>query len=84
MTVTPEFWTPQELTEEEINAICGWLMAWQKACVTADSLASDFNPLEETLPTSKLDPAFLRAVHHVESLVRHLYALRLKNERSKE
>jgi hypothetical protein len=79
MNVTPEFWTPEELSEEKINDICEWLMAWQKACVMYDSLAGDV--LELTLPANKgLDPAFLRAMHHVESLVRHLHALRLKNE----
>lgn len=76
---TPEFWTPQELTEKEIVEICNWLMAWQKAMVTSDCLASDFY-LAEELPSSKLDPAFLRAMHHVESLVRHIHALKLKEK----
>ncbi len=75
---TPESWTPQELTDEQINEVCRWLMAWQAACVTSDSLAADFSPLEETLPSSRLDPAFLRAMHHVESLIRHIHALRVK------
>lgn len=77
---TPESWTPQNLTDEEINKICRWLMAWQSACVTSDSLAADFNALEETLPTQRLDPTLKRAMHHVESLIRHIHAQR-KHER---
>ncbi len=84
MDVTPEFWTPQKLTDEELNKICGWLMAWQKACVTADSLAQDFNPLEETLPTSKIDSSFMRAMHYVEDLVRHIHALKEEENGGKQ
>jgi hypothetical protein len=81
MNVTPEFWTPQELTEEEINKICDWLMAWQKASVMAQSLMGD-DPLTETLAVKELiDPALARAMHHVESLIRHLHALKLKEQK---
>jgi hypothetical protein len=76
---TPEFWTPQELTEEEINKICSWLMAWQKAVVTAESLM-DVDPLTQTLLTSRLDSNFLRAMSYVQDLVRHIGALREKEK----
>lgn len=75
---TPESWTPQELTEEEINGICKWLMTWQMACVSGDCIASDYVEKAEDLPSAKLDPAFKTAMHHVESLVRHLRALKEK------
>ena len=77
---TPESWTTQKLTEEEINGICKWLMTWQAACVSGDCIAQDFIKEGELLPSQKLDPAFKTAMHHVESLIRHLGALR-KNER---
>lgn len=74
MNATPEFWTPQELTEKELNEICTWLMAWQKACVSGDCIASD---LGELLPSQKLDPNFKIAMGHVQSLVRHIRARNL-------
>lgn len=82
MQATPEWWTPQELTTAEISEICTWLMTWQKACVSGDCIASDYVEKAEDLPSAKLDPAFKTAMHHVESLVRHLGALRQKGEQS--
>lgn len=78
LKATPEFWTTQELTEAEISEICTWLMAWQKACVSGDAIASDYVEKAEDLPSQKLDPAFKTAMKHLESLVRHLGALRKK------
>lgn len=80
---TPECWTTQELTEEEINGICKWLMAWQSACVSGDCIASDYVEKAEDLPSQKLDPNFVTAMRHVESLVRHLGALRKKCQNKK-
>jgi hypothetical protein len=77
MNATPEFWTPQELTEKELNEICTWLMAWQKACVSGDCIASDFLEEGELLPSQKLDPNFKIAMGHVQSLVRHIRARNL-------
>lgn len=76
MQATPEWWTPQELTTAEISDICTWLMAWQKACVSGDCIAQDFVREGELLPSQKLDPNFKTAMHHVESLIRHIGALR--------
>jgi hypothetical protein len=53
-------------------------MAWQKACVSGDAIASDYVEKAEDLPSQKLDPAFKTAMKHLESLVRHLGALRKK------
>jgi hypothetical protein len=78
MQATPECWTTQELTEAEINEICTWLMTWQQACVSSDTIASDFVEKAEDLPSQKLDPAFKTAMRHVESLIRHIGALRKK------
>ena len=69
--VTPECWTPQKLTEEELGKICTWLMRWQSACVTADSV------MEENV-SGKLDPNFRKAMSHIQDLVRHICALREK------
>jgi hypothetical protein len=63
----PEFWTPQILTESELNDICNWLGRWQAACITASSVTE--KPIE-------LDPNFVRAMHNVEALVRHLQGLK--------
>lgn len=78
MQATPEWWTPQELTETEITEICSWLMAWQKACVSGDAIASDYVEKAEDLPSQKLDPNFKTAMQHLESLIRHIGALRKK------
>jgi len=69
-----EFWTPQELTEAELSGICTWLMAWQCACVSGDSLAQDFIKEGELLPSQKLDPALKTAMNHMQSLIRHIRA----------
>jgi len=66
----PEFWTPQLLTEVEVGIICNWLMAWQKACKSADCVDDG--------SSKKLDPAFLTAMDHVQSLIRHIHALKNK------
>lgn len=78
MQATPELWTTQELTEAEINEICSWLMAWQSACVSGDTIASDFIEDGELLPSQKLDPNFKTAMRHLESLIRHVGALNKK------
>lgn len=78
MQATPEFWITQELTDTEINGICTWLMAWQKACVSGDAIASDYVEKAEDLPSQKLDPNFKTAMRHLESLIRHIGALRKK------
>lgn len=75
MEATPEFWTPQKLTNEEIGKICNWLWRWQSACVSSDSIAQDFIEGGELLPSQKLDPAFVTAMRHIESLVRHIGAI---------
>jgi hypothetical protein len=80
MQATPECWTTQKLTEAEINGICNWLMAWQKACVSSDAVASDFVEKADELPSQKLDPAFKTAMKHVESLIRHIGAINSKGE----
>lgn len=77
MEATPECWTTQELTEQELTGICTWLMCWQSACVSGDSLASDFLEEGELAPSQKLDPNFRKAMDHLQSLVRHIGALRL-------
>jgi len=77
MNATPEFWTPQELTDKELNDICSWLMAWQRACVSSDCLASDFTEDGQLLPSQKLDPNFKTAMNHVQSLIRHIRAKKL-------
>jgi hypothetical protein len=74
MDATPDFWTPQELTETELNKICTWLMAWQKACISSDSLAQDFLETGQQLPSQQLDPNFKIAMGHVQSLIRHIRA----------
>ncbi|MGI0023405.1 MAG: hypothetical protein ACRD9Q_11175 [Nitrososphaeraceae archaeon] len=76
MEATPEFWTTQELTEKELADICTWLWRWQAACVSGDTIAQDFIKEGEQLPSQKLDPAFRTAMDHVQSLVRHIGALR--------
>lgn len=74
MDATPEFWTPQELTETELNKICAWLMAWQRACVTSDCLAQDFTEEGALLPSQQLDPNFKVAMGHIQDLIRHIRA----------
>ena len=76
MDATPEFWTTQELTEKELADICTWLWRWQAACVSSDTIAQDFIKEGEQPPSQKLDPAFRTAMGHVQSLVRHIGALR--------
>lgn len=71
MNTSPEFWTPQELTEEELSKICNWLFRWQSACVTANSVC------EENV-SGQLDPAFQTAMSHIQDLIRHIHALRIK------
>ena len=80
LNCTPEFWTPNLLSETEINEVCNWLMIWQKACVSGDSIASDFVEHASDLPSHKLDPAFKTAMKHVESLIRHIHALKNQKE----
>lgn len=70
---TPEFWTPQELTEEELGEICQWLFRWQSACVTANSV------MEEDV-SKQLDPNFRTAMSHIQDLIRHISALRKREE----
>lgn len=74
MDANPTFWTPQVLDEKGLNDICNWLFAWQKACVSCDSIASDFFEEGEKLPSQRLDPAFKVAMGHIESLIRHIRA----------
>ncbi len=75
MEITPECWTKQRLTEQQLNNICKWLMAWQKACVSGNAIATDFIQDGERLPSQQLDPHFKTAMNHVESLIRHIGAL---------
>lgn len=72
--MNPEFWTPQELTPEQLNSICNWLFTWQKACITSDSLANDFLESGDELPSQQLDPDLKVAMHHMEALIRHIRA----------
>ncbi len=71
MNVTPEFWTPNKLTETELSKICEWLLAWQKACVTSNSV------MEENV-SGQLDSNFLVAMTHIQDLIRHIHALEVK------
>lgn len=78
MEATPEFWTPQKLTKKELNKICTWLMAWQKACVNADTLAADFLEDGDAPPSQLLDGNFKTAMGHIQALVRHIGAMKKK------
>jgi hypothetical protein len=74
MDANPAFWTPQVLEEKELNDICTWLFSWQKACVTSDSLSTDFLEEGEKSPSQQLDPNFKVAMGHIEALIRHIRA----------
>ena len=76
MEATPECWIIQELTECQLNEICTWLMRWQSACVSADTIAQDFLDEGDKFPSQLLDPNFKTAMLHVESLIRHIGAIR--------
>jgi hypothetical protein len=77
ITYTPDFWTPQLLTDDELSKICNWLMACQKATVMAYSVMEEGEPglpanLEECYKSDH--PALGVAIAHVEALVRHIRA----------
>lgn len=64
--ITPEFWTPQLLSENEIGEICNWLYNQQRAWVMAVSVMEE--PIKE-------DCSFVVARNYIQDLIRHLSAL---------
>lgn len=75
---SPDCWTPNILTKEEMTEICNWLGKRQAAAVTYNSLAADFDdakPMEQLM-----DPDLRTAMRHMESLIRHIHGLKTITE----
>lgn len=79
MEATPEFWTPQVLTEQELNDVCTWLFRIQSAIVTSNTLMADFD-----FEPPPMDPMLKKAMDNVQALIRHIRATREANSMTEE
>lgn len=64
---SPEYWTPQLLTEEELGKICQRLMRWQNAATTTSAVCEE-----------KVDTPWYYS--DIQDLIRHIGALRAQKE----